>query len=294
SLPARSSGTGRPRRSPRPRLRFDPYTHGVHVELPALGDSDDDVVQWQISTDEETHVVRSYGRWVSAAAAAEPVRFTVPAPTRTVRAQLRGTGAEERLSLVDSADPLLVFTDDGELVDPRFAPAPGPLWLLHPAEYTLHRSPDSTLLEAAEPPFGWERWTVQRVRLENRGWVQLAGGAPRRVHGRPRPRLETGPALTGVTTPHGAPVFADLPVVDVPESEGAALSWRIEVSSSEGGRPITAVDASSGETVSPFERLQRPVLGSFHVAVRGPLGRGLRRHVTVAEGLSADCTPVPR
>ena len=112
--PVARPATGGPRRpqGARPRLRLDPYAHGVHVALPVIGDSDDHIVRWRITTDSGTYQVRGHGRWAAAAGTASPTLFPLPAPSRTVRVELGDTGFTEHLPLVDPEDPLLVFTDE--------------------------------------------------------------------------------------------------------------------------------------------------------------------------------------
>jgi hypothetical protein len=46
--------------------------------------------------------------------------------------------------------------------------------------------------------------------------------------------------------------------------------------------------------VEIWESVPRPILGAFDITVRGPLGRGMRRTVFVAEGLSASYRPAVR
>ena len=124
--------------------------------------------------------------------------------------------------------------------------------------------------------------------------IGLEGCPERLVHGRARPHLDQSAPVRGVSTASGSPVHADLPVVVLPEAEGEAVDWRIDVLHADTGRLLAGATGRSGQRVSPLEGLPRPVLGSFLVTVRGPLGRGLRRHLTVAEGLTARYEPAFR
>lgn len=295
--PVARPATGGPRRQQgaRPRLRLDPYAHGVHVALPVIGDSDDHIVRWRITTDSGTYQVRGQGRWAAAAGTASPTLFPLPAPSRTVRVELGDTGFTEHLPLVDPEDPLLVFTDDGDPLDPRLALPPGRLWLLHPADRALLRSGGDTGDDlVGDTPYGWEGWTLLRVTLRRGDRIGLEGCPERLVHGRARPHLDQSAPVRGVSTTSGSPVHADLPVVVLPDAEGEAVDWHIDVLHADTGRLLAGATGRSGQRVSPLEGLPRPVLGSFLVTVRGPLGRGLRRHLTVAEGLTARYEPAFR
>ncbi|UOE20242.1 hypothetical protein NI17_003070 [Thermobifida halotolerans] len=286
--------TARHHRPARPRLRLDPHAHGVHVALPVIGDSDDSIVRWRITTDSGVHQVRGHGRWAAAAGTAAPTLFPLPAPSRTVRVELGDTGFTERLPLVDPEDPLLVFTDDGDPLDPRLALPPGRLWLLHPADRPLLRSGDDADDLLGDAPYGWEGWTLRQVTLRRAEWIGLDGCPRHTAHGRARPHLDQAAPVRGVSTASGSPVHAELPVVVLPEAEGEAVEWHVDVLDADTGRLLATATARSGGRVSPLERLPRPVLGSFLLVARGPLGRGLRRHVTVTEGLTARSTPAFR
>lgn len=98
--PARRAGGPRRQQPSRPRLRLDPHAHGVHVVLPVIGDSDDQIVRWHITTDHGTHQVRGHGRWAAAhgrrlphpvpAARAQPHRARDPRRHRVHRAPAAG------------------------------------------------------------------------------------------------------------------------------------------------------------------------------------------------------------
>ncbi|AFR08044.1 hypothetical protein [Nocardiopsis alba] len=294
ALPQRTAaGSNRPR-AMRPRLHLDPFAHGVHVVLPTVEDDDDLDVLWEVTTDDGTRTVRARHRW--GAGTAERTVFALPRPTRAVSVAARGTQVRERLELIDPHDPLLVFDDSGALVGAGQALPPGPLWVLHPSAQPLARSESAEDLGEYDVPYGWEGWTLVRLRLRRDDWIRLGDRQEdaRRVQGRERPRLELTDPVIGVTTAHGAPIHAQRPHVVLPEAEGAPAQWRVEVRSVEEGRVLTRLRAESGTRVRLFEEYGSPVVGAFTVHVRGPLGRGLTRQVTVAEGLAARHTPAVR
>ncbi len=96
--------------------------------------------------------------------------------------------------------------------------------------------------------------------------------------------------LPGVATPSGSPVYSVPPPLRLPRDLGVNIRWYAEVRQVGGGAAGRRVIGPAGE-VDIWEGIPRPVLGAFEITVRGPLGRGLRRTVFVAEGLSVAYQP---
>lgn len=278
-------------RTVRPRLCLDPFVHGVHVVLPVPEDSVNVDVVWEVTTDDGTYTVP--GRYLWGGGSAEQNVFAVPRPTRTVSVTPKGAGVREQMALIDPDDPLLVFDDGGAPVGSGTALPPGPVWVLHPVSAQLEYSEGVQELGSYDVPPGWEGWSLLRLRLERNARIGLTGYPEHWVRGRERPRLETSEPITGVTTPYGAPVYAERPTVVLPAAEGASVPWQVEVRSAGEGRLLSRVRAESGEHVHIFEG-EEPVVGSFTVNVRGPLGRGISRQVTLAEGFGACHEPTIR
>lgn len=276
-------------RAARARLRLDPFVHGIHVVLPVLDGTDDLDVSWEVTTDEGTHTVRTRRRW---GAAAEPTVFALAGPTRSVNVTPQGLGVREQLDLIDPLDPLLVFDDSGALTGTDATLSPGPVWVMHPGDHVLEKSETVADLGGGfDVPYGWEGWSLRRLRLYRGDSIRLKGGSHHRAQGRERPRLELPEPVPGATTPLGAPVYPHRPSVVLPEAEGVSVEWSVEVRSAEEGRLISRVRADSGEVVVLLADLRSPVVGSYTVNVRGPLGRGLSRQITIVEGLDARHAP---
>ena len=140
-------------------------------------------------------------------------------------------------------------------------------------------------------PYGWEGWSLHRLRLYRGDAIQLADGPCHRAQGRERPQLELPQPVLGVTTPQGAPVYPQRPTVLLPEAEGASVEWSVEVRSAEEGRLISRVRSRSGQSLSLLADMPSPVVGSYTVNVRGPLGRGVSRQITIVEELHSRHTP---
>jgi hypothetical protein len=226
-------------------------------------------------------------------------------------------------------EPLLVFDDGGEHVGPVL-PAE-PVWVVHPAGLDLCSDVPPRLMVTSRLPLTWRGWRLTQLDLRGLSWLELeipdkAARRRHRVRGRLKPRLAAGPPVPGVTTVTAAPVYSRLPTVLLPADAGR---WRIEARRA-GGGPVRGGPEGSGGTrrVPPgrgspagrppganavlaaitttaagwrpdqlWREVSRPVLGTVTVTVTPAdrsAGTGLRRSVTVAEGLGAAYSPVRR
>jgi hypothetical protein len=181
-------------------------------------------------------------------------------------------------------------------------------------------------------PLTWRGWRLVQLDLRVVGWLALArqqeparhdAAAPGSVHpaaaapgtttrhlvrGRSRPSLVTEAPVPGVTTTTGAPVFAALPGVALPPGAG---TWRVEARRADNGAVLGDMTATAGDWRPDllWQRTARPVLGTLTItatpvaSVPRAIGlaeppaqiiSGLRRAVTVAEGLSVSYFPLPR
>jgi hypothetical protein len=245
-----------------------------------------------------------------------------------------GPGRPERPVLPDEAadpdDPLLAFDGNGELVGSEL-PAE-PVWVLYPADSELRSDVPARVMLTSRLPLTWRGWRLVELDLRPVGWlalvrqqepaghdaaqpgsVQPAAAQPytsRRhlVRGRSRPNLVTEAPLPGVTTTTGAQVFAALPEVLLPPGTG---TWRVEARRADNGTVLADVTATAGGWRPDllWQRTGRPVLGTLAItatpvttatpasgAAQPPAQvlPGLRRAVTVAEGLSVSYFPLPR
>jgi hypothetical protein len=203
--------------------------------------------------------------------------------------------------VVDPADPLLVFDENGERADPEL-PAER-VWVLHPADESLRCDVPPRVIVTSRLPLTWRGWRLLQLDLHGVTWLELAGRddhgrIPRRypVRGRSKPGLRTGPPVPGVTAVTGGPVFANPPAVLLPPGPGR---WRVEVRRARTDAVLSSLIAV-GDNWYPellWQRVPRPLLGELKVAVTAADGGGkpgLRRTLTVAEGLGASYFPTPR
>lgn len=197
--------------------------------------------------------------------------------------------------VVDAADPLLLFDEEGAALSGALPP--DAVWALHPENRQLCADVPPRVLVAGGTPLAWQGWRLVLIALDRVSWLALDGAEARRrrVRGRSRPRLVTGPALPGVTTPAGLPVHAELPALRLPSGEGR---WRVEARRVVGGPVLARVEslADDWEPERLWAAVPRPVVGELVVSATplddGPFVRsGLRRTVAVAEGLAVRYSP---
>jgi hypothetical protein len=152
-------------------------------------------------------------------------------------------------------------------------------------------------------PLTWRGWRLLQFDLHGLSWLELVGRDdldetwPRHlVRGRSKPGLVTGPPVPGVTAGTGEPIFAKPPTVLLPPGPGR---WRVEVRRARTNTILSSVTTTEDgwRPERLWERVTRPVLGELTVTVTSAAGEarpGMRRTLTVAEGLAASYFPVPR
>ncbi|WP_440082283.1 hypothetical protein [Streptosporangium sp. LJ11] len=280
-------------RTERPRLSLDPFGQGVQVALSPVGDAPDGTARWNVTVDGLQNIVRSRSLWVGTAEGAPSTTFAVIQPTRRAQVSLYGSTHEVELEIVDPADPLLVFTEDGRHLPSHLALPPDTVWLLHPASQEPVADVAPRVIAESPLPIGWDGWRLMLVSLEGTTWLGLDGGARHPVRGHSKPRVVTGAPITGVTTPYGSAVFAELPSIWLPAEREA--NWLVDIRPAGGGRSVFTgtftVDEPTEISQELWATLSRPVLGAFEITVRGPIGRNTRRSIVIAESLTSRCTP---
>ena len=286
--------TGRAARE-KPRLELHPFGSGVAITLPPVPSALNGLASWTVHLDGAARTVRSQSPWPGATETAPAAALSLTAPASTALVRLDAAGEEWEIGIVDRDDPLLVFTEDGRQIPPNASLPPEPLWLLHPenADGELMVDGGHVELDEVAVPYGWDGWRLRRIDLAVGASVRLGAGRRRSVHGARRARLDLPPPLRGVLTIDSRPVFASRPRVELPGDPGTAIAWSIQVR-----RPGVTVPITSRSSLDQRGRIDRPVedhppplVGSYEVTVRGPLGRGLRRTVEIVEGLGIASTP---
>lgn len=285
SVVHRRAATAAVDRRPRPYIGLDPFGEGVQVVLPAISEAPDGVARWRVTADGQMATVQSRALWVGTGEAAPTTSYPLSRPVRTVLVSLASTDLAAELHVIDSADPILFFGDDGHLLAGSQSLPRGRVWIMHPRDHEL--SFTGNLVEVAEPmvPFGWDGWRLRLVELDDVRAISLCGGPSHQIHGQSRPRLLLTAPVSGVTTPYGSPVYAEPPSIRLPGSSDTLVCWHVDIRPATGGPTVASLDVTGPTDADPWFSLQRPILGAFDLTVRGPLGRGMRRTVFVAEGL---------
>ena len=284
-----------PRSLPRPRIALDPYGVGVQVILPAVGEAPDGVATWRVTADGDPDTVRSRAQWVGSAESAPETVHPLARPVRTVHVSLVGWDHVSELDVVRPSDPILFFSDDGRRLPAQLPLPPDHLWILHPGDRELTAVGELHRIMEAPVPFGWEDWQLQLASLQNVRSLSLQGCPTHVVRGYARPRLLllSGP-LPGVTTPYGSPVYAQPPQLWLPDTPDSVIRWHVDIRPAAGGPSLVSRQIDQAGAVSIWDGLPRPILGAFDITVRGPLGRGIRRTIFIAEGISVSYRPPVR
>jgi hypothetical protein len=296
------SGTGRrrrggegataTRRQTRPQIALDPYGQGVHVVLPAVGAMPAGVARWRVTADGDTHTVQSRAMWVGAAGTTPQSACPLDRPVRTVLISLAGhEDLAAELRVIDQTDPVLFFNENGRRLAGTTSLPRGQVWIIHPADRELEFTGQAGKIVELTIPVGWDGWRLRLVSLENVQAVGLHGCRSHSVEVRSRPRLLLGDPVSGIATPSGSPVYAVPPRLLLPQNLGANTRWHAEVRRVGDGAPLASRVAGPAGEIDIWAGIRRPLLGAFEVTVRGPLGRGLRRTIFLAEGLSAAYHP---
>ena len=293
--PTARRGEAKTRRSaPRPRIGLDPFGVGVQVVLPAVGDTPDGIATWRVTADGEPVTVRSRAQWVGSAEAAPPTAHPLTRPVRSVHVSLVGWDHVSELDVVQPSDPILFFSEDGRRLPQHLPLPPDHLWILHPADRELGVAGELRTITETPVAFGWEGWHLQLASLEKVQSLSLSGGPSHVVQGYARPRLLLGEPIPGVTTPYGSPVYAVPPQLWLPDTPGSVISWHADIRPAAGSSSFVSREFDQVGTVALWDEVSRPILGAFDVTVRGPLGRGMRRTVVIAEDLSVSYVPAVR
>lgn len=283
----------------RPRLELEPFGRGLLVWLPPVADAPDGRAEWRLRADGEVESVVSRSLWPGSSETAPAAMVPLPRPVRQLTVELAGYDQEYELRIVDSQDPLLVFTEDGRRIPTTSGIAPGPVWLLYPLEgvggESLELRVDGPVLEAYDvpSPYGWLGWTLRRADLSQASVLQLSDGTKRWVKGARRAQLGLSPPLPGVRSLDDSPIVTAPPLLTLPTDLGATTDWSVRVRHPRSGQVLSAENLAITDdaTIDPWRRLARPLVGPYEIVVRGPLGQGLSRIVEFVEGLRVASNP---
>ncbi|UGT54423.1 hypothetical protein [Nocardia asteroides] len=280
-------------RQRRPVLSYSRADDQIILEVPYPVTSAES--PWLVSLDGETTTVHARRGWgLSAGEAQPPTPMPVYRQAREVVLRHEESGQHYRISLVDKADPLLIFDERGAHLSRHVALPREQVVAVHPARATLREAHSGSALEhsAEATPVGWRDWVARVYDLIDIDAVVLDDdartGTPRQVRRTGSARLVFPDPVEGLYTRSGLAVYAERSSVDLPPHAVEPVEWRVRVRHS--GTVDWLADAiweSDTEPVSldPFEGIAPGLLGLFDVVISGPLGQDLRHSVFLAEGL---------
>ena len=220
----------------------------------------DGVATWRVTADGVPVTIRSR------AGTPQPTH-PLTRPVRTVHVSQAGRDHVTELDVVSPSDPILFFSSDGRRLPARLPLPPDRLWILRPADRELIVAGE--LRTITEVPSGWEGWHLELASVEEVSSVLLLGGFAHAVQRYPRPRLLLAEPLSGVTTPHGAPVYPEPPQLWLPD----AARWHVGIRPAAGGPSLVSREIHQPGPADIWDGVPRPILGAFDITARGSLGR---------------------
>jgi hypothetical protein len=138
------------------------------------------------------------------------------------------------------------------------------------------------------PPLGWAGWQLALVDLTDQEKVRLSLRHPYHyVRTQTNARLELTDEITWLSY-QGAPVQTSRPIAHLPDNITA--EWRVQILDLKTNQLIINRTEDSRSEVhdsfDPFLGISAPLLGHFEIAIKGPCGRGAKRQICMAEGLT--------
>jgi hypothetical protein len=284
-------------RTIQPYLAIDAYGRGPMLRLPAVTDAPDGVATWQVIVDGRRDIVRSSALWPGSAEPAPETDFPILRPSRTAAVALGGhIEHQSSISIIDEQDPLLAFNEDGKHLLGSLPFPRSPVWLLYPntenevEPFTVQG--EWRIIATGILPAGWSGWMLVLVDLANVRSLTLANSTrSHTVRGVEAAKIRTEAPVVGMRTPYGSLVYATAPTVELPASVGDAAEWQLTITNGSGEVLTRKTILRSGNVDDLWDGVQRPLLGSFGIRVRGPWGRGTSRRVVMIEGLTTRSDP---
>ncbi|MDO5628954.1 MAG: hypothetical protein Q4G43_11595 [Mobilicoccus sp.] len=282
-----------------PRVLLDTDSGTLLLHLPPVGDPQQSRAWWQVSFDGDPRRVEQARSW---GATRVPTTTPIDRPTRSIGVSLGTSDLRHDIGLVDAG--LLAFDEGGALLPGTTMLPNGPVWLLHSrgtGGYEI--AGEHRLLVEDLGPLGWHDWDLHLVDL-GRARSVTVGGVSRPVRHASRARLARGAGTWHLLSADGSEVDRERPRVCLPRA-GAEREWTVEVldpqtkathyrheiTVSAAGEPLEwplTLDEDTGDAAfDPFHGWSEPVLGSFLIRARGPLGTRASWTVTIGEGITA-------
>lgn len=276
----------------RAKLSLDPLEGELTLTLPAIPRVDEDLV-WNIASSDTVDVVVPAKQMGGRHIGVREATFAIRRPSRSLTITAHGVDRVQEIDLVDPDDPILFFNDAGEPISAHL-PLPGTqVWALYaPPSTGLDPGLEACVLQIAPAPLGWTGWSLALLDLKGVSAISLGDTKPSHpIRNDWRVSLETHATASHVRS-SGLPIHSVRPTVHIPD--GVDAVWRLTVVDIATHATVTARDVRSSadvhDTTDPFLGLPSPVVGTFAVSMRGPLGKGISRTIAIAEGLVVECS----
>lgn len=282
--PPATSGGGR---ASRPEVHLDPYGGELTLVLPPIT-AVDDYFEWRISLDGTETRIRPRQSLGGRSIGVHETIVQLPTPVRRASVSASNVDAEHDLIMFEDSDPLMIFNETGQLLSGHQSLPAAPVWALFRAPDGIdHPTFDDLIMREETAPFGWGGWRLALVDLEGQAFVQLTPSSPRHgVRVQSRARVDDGRVVAWMRA-DGQALMVDRPVLHLPDGLDARWSITVRNLVTNDVRLDTADSHSTfHDAIDPFKVLDAPVVGLFEIKVEGPLGRGTRRRVAIAEGLA--------
>ncbi|GAB2660910.1 hypothetical protein GCM10027068_46220 [Prescottella soli] len=283
----------------KPAVRYSVEDDQLTIGIPYPAESA--AAPWKVSFAGATREVYAERGWGVDDGAEHPhTPIAVTAPAREVLMVHDASGENYRIPVVDSSDPLLLFAEDGRLIQRHTALPRGLVLAVYPKDGTVADavSGEPVDLEGeARVPAGWKGWLAQFLDLTGHNSIlfRRAGrpnGTIRGVRSLGAPRFDPGEPVLGLRTPNGLPVYSERPEIVLPPHIGSdPETWRVRVRQA-GDRTWLADTEWESDTeeasLDPFDGVQVGLLGSYEIWVSGAMGSDQRHSMFMAEGVDVD------
>ena len=270
------------------QLILDPMAGNLKVMLPSI-QVPISFGPWLVTTDSENFTVPTRQVLGSGEFKIRETEIDITRPTRLINITLPNRIEREQIKLFQETDPLMCFTEEGLLISEDIGLPAGKVWILAPASelessYQIREVRDDKF--DAEL-FGWEGWNLWRIDLTDTKEICLnSSGRIRRVRSQSQPRIEAGEVITQLTI-GGIGILTKRPMVFIPED--SLSDWEIVTTDLDTSRRVLTKTVSNrlnpGQGFDPFAETLSPIIGRYQISVRGPLGRGKDKIISIVEDL---------
>ncbi|MDU0477990.1 hypothetical protein QVA66_01910 [Staphylococcus chromogenes] len=293
----------------RPRIVLDAKRHKVCLRLPEQRIDAGAEILWRVSLEGTTRIFRTGRPWGDTSEYSEMLDITLDHAIRELTVVDSTNGITWNVPVINSEDPILVFTPKGHNITAKASVHYATLQVLCPVDTELMDVVTSKPLPIVEefPVEGWESWVCRVLDTSRADSIQAVRPGQQVSPVRPvrsinpRQRVtfrDPAPAVDNVRTLTGLPVHTASLIADFPPTlSGADETWYLSISSYAGvgiaGVEVSAeeplevpAEGGSFEIFDP-EAYDDPWVGEYLVRLRGPRNESFRHEYAIVEGMAA-------